>query len=188
MLELAIILGAKYMNLPESSELDKPYLIGRDVVEAKESFYELAKQRITYRSEDDHIKFEKSVFGHDWEKSSAVYVLSRKGLNVGENERRIWVTGLEISINTDFFGEDNKDLIPYAIEHEIYEMWLWTKPGISPQSSETNHLLARRRQVEMALKDGKAEKLISFYKELNPLFADELDYAYKVAQRKTSNK
>jgi hypothetical protein len=96
-----------------------------------------------------------------------------------------WVIALEISINRDFFGEEHADLIPYAVEHEIYESWLWAKRGFHhPESSEVNHLLARRRQFEMAMKDGKAEKLLNFYKDKSPESASELQYAYERAKEK----
>ena len=124
------------------------------------------------------------MFGPNWEISSAVYVIGY-GRQSGEaDDPEKLVTGLEISINQDFFGEENKDLIPYAVEHEIFEAWMWSKRGISPWSTRTNHLLARRRQFEMAMRDGKAEKLRNFYRKVNPEFTSEIDYAYEVAQRK----
>jgi hypothetical protein len=81
-------------------------------------------------------------------------------------------------------AKKNTDLIPYAIEHEIYEAWLWSKRGYIAQNSETNHLLARRKQFEAAMKDGKAEKLLDFYKKINPEITSELEYAYRKTRSK----
>ena len=150
------------VKVPESAELKKPHHVGRDIIEAKKSFYKLAKSRITLRSRGEHIAFEKEVFGEDWALSSAVFVLA-PGTSGSKNDLEKWVVALEISINKDFFGKENKDLIPYAVEHEVFEAWMRSKRGISPQSSKINHLLARRKQLEMAMKDGKAEKLLAFY-------------------------
>lgn len=171
-------------EMPPSGILENPHHIGRDIIEAKKSFWELAQSRTHYRTQEEHIAFEKSVFGDDWQVSSAVYVNS-SGWSGDESDPEQWITGLEISINKDFFGEENKDLIPYAVEHEVFEAWMWLKRGIKTQSAQANHLLARRRQFEMAMKDGKAEKLRDFYKQVIPEFSSELDYAYDVAKRKT---
>ena len=104
-----------------------------------------------------------------------------------ESDPDKWITALEISVNTDFFGQENADLIPYAVEHEVMEAWMWSKRGISPQDSHNKHLLARRRQFEMAMKDGKAERLLSFYKKASPRSESELQYAYDKAKTKASN-
>jgi len=174
-------------ELPEFSILEKPHLMGRDISEARESFYALAKSRVTFRSQEEHVDFEKRVFGDDWEISSAVYVLSTGSSGEPTNLER-WVTGLEISINKDFFGEENKDLISYAIEHEVYEAYLWAKRGYQPQSAHTNHMLARIKQFDMAMRDGKAEKLLTFYKKVNPESASELQYAYDKVKRRHSKR
>lgn len=174
------------VKVPDTSRLEKPHIVGRDMIEARKSFWELAQSRIVYRNQQEHIAFEKAVYGPNWENSSAVYVLSRGASGEGDNPDK-WVTALEISINKDFFGQDNADLIPYAVEHEVLEAWMWSKRGISPQNSHTNHLLARRRQFEMAMKDGKAEKLLLFYKKVNPESESELQYAYDKAKIKASN-
>lgn len=171
------------INVPQSAILESHHYISRDIIEAKKNFWEFAKSRTKYRNQEDHISFEKEIFGEDWEVSSAVYINS-PGWSGDENDPEQWITALEISINQDFFGEENKVLIPYAVEHEIFEAWLWSKRGIKPQSATANHLLARRRQFEMAMRDGNAEKLRDFYKKLTPELTSELDYAYAVAKRK----
>jgi len=170
------------INIPESSNLEQPHLIGKDILEARRSFWELAKSRIVYRNQQEHIDFEKTVFGPDHHVSSAIYVLQAKNIGEGDNFQR-WVKALEISVNVDFFGEEYKDLIPYAIEHEIYEAWIGVKRGMSPKEINTGHLLARRRQFRMAMTDGKAEKLLKFYKQVNLDTEDELQQAYDKAQK-----
>jgi len=174
------------IKVPEYSYLEKPHKVEGTPKESRESFYELTKSRVKLVSQEEHLKFEKDIFGHDWKWSSAVYVIDKSDETTEEQQER-WLKALDISVNKDFFvqgGEDYSDLIPYAVEHEIYESWMWTKKGYQPKNSRINHLLARRRQFEMAMKDGKAERLLEFYKRVNHSFGDELDYAYQKALKK----
>lgn len=169
--------------MPRSALLETPHLVEKGMADARESFYELAKSRITYRSREDHYAFEREIHGENWQRSGAVVVVQRSISEEGSYINK-WVTALEISVNKDLFGEEHADLIPYAVEHEIYEIWLWAKRGYTPQNGETRHLLARRREYEMAMRDGKAEKLLDFDKRVNPTIISELEYAYQKARGK----
>ena len=95
-------------------------------------------------------------------------------------------TILSIAINENAFtinGEDYTDLIPYSIEHEIYEAWLTLDKGWRLNLKE-RHLLARRKQYEIAMRDGKAERLLEFHNKNNIALKDEYEYAYQKALQK----
>lgn len=172
------------MNIPESARLGVLHHIDNDMIEAKKSFWELAKSRITYRSQAEHLAYQKLIFGEDYNNvNTAVYVCAPVAYQEGDSVEK-WVAGLEISINKDIFGDDYQDLIPYAVEHEIFEAWLSCKRGLQPKTLQEKHLLARRRQLEMAMADDNADRLLDFYKALDPGLSPELDYAYSVAERK----
>jgi len=42
---------------------------------ARASFWELAQSRVVYRTEAEQIDFEKKIFGKDWQRSTAIYVM-----------------------------------------------------------------------------------------------------------------
>jgi len=174
------------INCPEYSKLEEPFNLEGLPSEVKKSFYELAESRTRVVSQDEHFQFEREVFGDDWQPSSAVYVTSTEQHKTDRGEETR-LNGLDISINRDFFTDGNRDysdLIQYAVEHEIFEAWLSVKPGYQTKDPQKNHLLARVRQFEIAMKDGKAEKLLEFYKTRNHLTGNELDYAYKKASKR----
>jgi len=181
------------INCPEYSMLEEPFRLEGLPGEVKKSFYELARSRVRVVPQDEHFQFERDIFGDDWQQSSAVYVTSTNEYKTSRwnlfdrNKSEIRLNGLDISINKDFFVDGNRDcsdLIPYAAEHEIFEAWLSVKPGYQTKDPQKNHLLARVRQFEMAMEDGKAEKLLEFYKRINHLVGNELDYAYQKASKK----
>jgi len=175
------------INVPEYSRLETPHQVEGSPKESKQSFYELAHSRTRYCTQEEHLKFEKEVWGDDWQVSSAMYVIDRNDGIATNQDEETFVNALDISINKDFFqfeGEDYSDLIPYAVEHEIYELCLYAKRGYRVQNSQSRHLLARKRQFEMAMRDGKAERLLEFYKKRNNLVGDELEYTYnKILQQ-----
>ena len=165
------------IKVPEYSYLEEPHKVEGTPKESRQSFYELAKSRVRLVSQDEHLKFEKDIFGPDWGSCSAIYIIDTSD-KIAEGQQERWLKVLDISVNKDAFiygGEDYSDLIPYAVEHEIYEAWLWTKKGYQPKNSRINHLLARRRQFEMAMKDGRAEKLLEYYKKLNNIIQTQIE-------------
>lgn len=175
---------------PESSYLPEPHKIEGAPKEARERFYEMAKSRVFYATRDEMVEFGKQTSGEDESTTTALYVrLPRKEFTEEGIEK--WIDGLQIVVNKDAFqqdGEDFSDLIPYAIEHELYELWVKSKRGISAQETEKAHLLARRKQAEMALHDGKLDRMIEFYTKLNPECSKELEYARQKAETKSKRR
>ena len=171
------------LNHPESSYLSKPHKIEGPPKEARERFYEMARSRVFYASRDEMVEFGKQASGKDESQTTALYVrMPREEFTEDGMEK--WIDGLQIIVNKDAFQQDGKDfsdLIPYAVEHELYELWVKSKQGVSVKETEKAHLLARRKQVEMALRDGKLDRMIEFYTKLNLEYAKELEYARKKA-------
>lgn len=58
-----------------------------------------------------------------------------------------------------------------------------TRLNITVEKTEKAHLLARKKQMELAFRDGKLERLIAFYTKLNPTYAEELKYTRKKIER-----
>lgn len=175
------------INVPEYSRLDNPHQVEGLPKESKQSFYELAYSRTRYCTEEEHLKFESEVCGDDWQFSTAMYIVEKNDRTTTNQDEETFVNTLDISINKDYFkfkNEDYSDLIPYAVEHEIYELWLYVKRGYRVQNSQSRHLLARRRQFEMAMRDGNAERLLEFYKKKNNSMGDEFEYAYNKAKQR----
>ncbi|MDP3729871.1 MAG: hypothetical protein Q8R26_03990 [bacterium] len=150
--------------------------------EAKRRFWEMAKTRVRMHSAEEHAEFHAAHFPKDEMPTSTAFVMEI-GHTEGDDPEK-GVLGLEISVNKDFFGEENTDLIPYAIEHEIYEAWVSSKRGLRAKDLKEGHLLARMHQVEMAMKDGKAEKLLNFYISKNKNLKEEFEEAYEKAKKK----
>jgi len=177
-------------KLPEYSKLEKPHKVEGLPTEQKKSFYEMAKERVRIVGAEEHASFEQDMYGLS-QYPAAVYIVSnRKDVIEGKVEN--FVDALDINVNKDFFfvdKEDYTDLIPYAVEHEVYEAWLWSKRGHQPSNSTTRHLLARIKEVECAFKDGKAERMLEFYKrKMNNGTGEEFDFAYqKVLKRNKKN-
>lgn len=166
----------------ESYKLDEPHKFERDMKEAKEHFWEIAKTRVRIHSAEEHAEFHDAHFPKNEKPTSATFVLDRVSTEGDDPEKGI--SGFEISINKDYFGEEYADLIPYAIEHEIYEAWLYSKRGLRAKSIKQGHLMARLHQVEMAMEDGKAEKMLAFYIGKEPDLKSEFEAAYEKIKRK----
>lgn len=170
-------MSCEIQTLPNTT-LEKPHHISRNMAEARRNFWELAQSRINYQSHKKHSAFEKAVTGKEpGNNPAAYYIVKEEG--IGQ-----WVVELQISINKDLFDKENEDLLPYIVEHEIFEAWMFAKRGLSPQSPHINHLLATRHQFRLAIKDGNGEKMRDFRKRLNPHTSKETDYAYNAAKRK----
>ncbi len=172
------------LNCPAYSLLEVPLRIEDSVKVFRTKFYDLARSRVRFVSAAECLLFEKDVFGENTRGSSSAVYLVR--VNRDEEGNRN-ISALDIVLNKDFFKtelKDYSDLIPYSIAHEIYEAWLYVKPGFNISNVEKAHLLARRRQFEMAVRDRKAEKLQTFLLRVNPLLVEEIAYAYDKAVRK----
>ena len=134
-------------KLPESSFINIPHKVEGTPKEARESFYELAKDKIKYLTNEEILKWYEDMFGRRQHSIPlAAYII---GSNT-ENDFNKWIYNLEIIVKKDAFnieGKDYSDLLPFVLEHEIYEAWLSGKRGVGPAlNKRKRHLLARRRQ------------------------------------------
>lgn len=179
--------------IPQDSFLDKPHKIEDPSTESKLSFFDLAKSRVQMLPEEEYCRFEQEVFGDTHPKNTGMFVLSSR------TEQRLlpflprkktpkeFVDALDIKVNQDAFIVDEldySDLVPYTIEHEVYEAWVSSKVGYQPKDGQTSHLLARRKQFEAAMADGKAERLLEFCVKFNPANSEEFQAAYDNALKK----
>ena len=96
------------IELPEYSKLEKSHKVEGTPHEARVSYYELAKSRVRLVTQEEHYKFEKDVFGEDWQKSSAVFIINRSNRIIEGSQER-FVDALDISVNKDYFQLDGKD-------------------------------------------------------------------------------
>ena len=163
----------------------------------KAVFYELAKERITYQTRAENIAWNKVLKGKDNIETTGSYIINaRKIENDNDSSFSQFVGGIEIVVNQGLFedlsvivGEDYCDLIPYLVEHEIYEAWLVAKGGVGRcLSGESQHLLARRREFYLAALDGNAEKAHRFSMMVNPDLKDEYDQALTYALHRVEQK
>lgn len=140
------------------------YLEGT-VREQQESLYELARSRLQIVSQEEHLEFAAKAYVGLPLALAPLTLVRHTAIPTAEGEKR-WVSILAISINRDFYRigtDDYTDLIPYGVEHELCEAWLHVKPG-PPIDGDSRHLLAALREFYLAAKDGKAEKLLEFYR------------------------
>ena len=170
--------------------LEKPIEMTGKIPEDKAVFYELAQERVTFQSREESSRWrQRHGFTNETTATHAVqlcFTQEPKG-NV-----RQFVKGLEIMVNLGYFEElskaENKDytnLIPYIIEHEIYEAWLYAKKGIGGKlNNQQRHLLARRREFYLAAKDGMLNHLIEFLMLTNPEKEEEYNQALEYVQRR----
>lgn len=172
-------------KLPESSCLDPFHKVEGSPKEARASFYELAKDRVKYLTHQEMLKWHEDVYGEK-QLHTAAFVAAVFG---PEEEKNIgkWITHLEIVVNKDAFninGKDYSDLMPFVLEHEIYEAWLRGKRGVGPGLDESKrHLLAKRRQYLLAEKAGHGDKLFEWEMLVNPDRRKEYKYALKYAKK-----
>lgn len=75
------------------------------------------------------------------------------------------------AVNKDCFfidGTDYSDLIPYIIEHEVWESltMILIRKGLSGMKKEDAHKLARLMEFSRAEKEGKLDRLYEFFKKV----------------------
>lgn len=175
------------INFPDSSVLDTPHKIEGEMPIAKTCFYDLAKNKTKFLT-DDQMKMWQEVYnGKLFSISPASYILSmveRDTLGGGFDK---WILNLEIVVNKDAFklmGKDYSELIPIVIEHEIYEAWLSAKKGVaSTLDVGMKHRLARRREVRLAQELGLVEKLLEWYSARIPGAIPEIQEAIKQVEK-----
>jgi len=101
-------------KFPESSIVNEPHKIEEPMKEAKKSFYELAKGKVRYLSQDEIQKWHKETTGRDNYITTASYILNYKTNVTEEGDFQKWINNLEIVVNEDTFrigGKDYTDLI-----------------------------------------------------------------------------
>jgi len=158
------------------------------VKEAKKSFYDLAKDKIKYLSHDEVSEWNKKSSGRENYLTNASYIIiySTKATEEGDVEK--WIDGLEIIVNQDAFNlndKDYSDLMPFVLEHEIYEAWLCAKKGVaSSYDIDKKHLLARRREYLLAEQQGLGEKLFEYNMAIDPANEEQCKYALQSAKKK----
>ena len=178
-------------RIPEIKYIHPPYKIEGPPKEARESFYELAKKRIKYLTDEEIRKWDKDRGGDPESKQSmpALYIISIGGSKKGDIPEK-WIDNLEIVVNKDAFkikDKDYFDVMPFVIEHEIYETWLNAKKGVgSDLTMKKQHILALRRAFLLAEQQGLSDKLLEWNSLIDPdnVKNRELcEYALKVAKK-----
>lgn len=186
-------MGLPKINLPKSSEISPPFELKESMNESKKSFYDLAKSRVRYLNSKKFSDWVYEVTGNrDLEKGIALNLNWPKIIEEDGIEKKI-VENLEIVVNKDTFhldGIDYKDIIPFVVEHEIYESWLSAKKGILGERFDRDdinlkHQLALRREIELAEGVGLAEKLIEWISKVRPDQESEYREVLEIVRRKT---
>lgn len=185
-------------NYPESSFLKQPHKIEGVNKQSKESFYELAKSRVRFLSRDD---FYKQAVTFSGDPAIKDYVAVAFGawnyvdkFSDDENFER-FVTNLEIFVDKDAFTEEEKELMPFLVEHEICEAWLSFKKGFHDQAKKEfendqfelmsqNHELALRKEFVEAERVGLADKLYEWRINKMPRSEQDCKMALNNAKKK----
>lgn len=161
-------------------------------VTTRKAFWEFALSIVSYSDSATHRKFldrinpdkkHNDTCASFWI-SCTRYTGSIEKLN-GERIPKNIVHELEISINLALYPAPFIDLIPYAVEHEIYECWCIAKNGINVSTEKHSHLLARRHQYRQQIKNGHMELDFQYTRFLKSHIGlkDEFFYAYEKATK-----
>lgn len=162
--------------------LEKAFIVPDSPKQARKEFYELARSRTKILGPWEFKLFQMGLSGNDRPKDLAQFVI-RGPYDSEVPKRRLTVLSIAINENAFTINGEYTDLIPYSIEHEIYEAWLALDKGWGLNNKE-RHLLARRKQYEIAMRDGKAERLLGFQNKNDIALKDEYDYSYQKALQK----
>ena len=179
---------------PESSFLDLPHKVEGSPKEARESFYEFAKDKIKYLTQEEIEEWRNRVAkitGREIDIPAATAIISfKEEKNFGK-----WIHNLEIIVNKDSFnigGKDYSDLMPFVLEHEIYEAWLNAKKGTASTIDEKKqHILAHRRSFLLAEQHGLGDKFLEWFKSIDPDNSQNIkqcEYALRVARKQLHKK
>ena len=191
--EIDEMLKVKNMTrkIPEIPSIHPPYEVEGPPKEARKSFYEFAKNRIKYLTNEEIIKWDKARGGNQEQKypEPALYFISVGGHREGDNLEK-WINMLEIVVNKDVFKinkKDYSDLIPFVLEHEICETWLRAKKGAgSTIDTKKQHILAHRKAFLLAEQQELGDKFLEWIKLLNPddvANIKQCEYALQVAKK-----
>ena len=172
---------------PESSFINPLHEVKGTSKEARASFYERAKDKIKYITEEEARKWFEEATGQKCDPNVPITAAVFSNTIRSKHGSRKWLNNLEIIVNEDAFnidGEDYSDLKPFVIEHEIYESWLRVKKGLGPEMERhKRHFLAKRRQYLLAEQQGLGDKLLEWHTKRIPGQKDDHEYALKVAKK-----
>lgn len=173
-------------------ELKQPVELNDSLPEDRTYFYELAESSIEYQTREQNRKWVQKYFdGNGVNEVVASFILGVGQGSDSKNGNKKLIHGLKFVVNQGFFedasvllGENCVDLIPYVMEHEIFEAWLIAKNGYGQNLTKSErHLLATRREYLLAEKDSMGNKLYRFSLLAYPKDKEEnlggLEYAKK---------
>lgn len=185
-------------KIPESSFINPPHKIEGKMEKARESFYELAKDKIRYFNHQQFIDWVSEIVDKETAvvyKNSGALVVIKSEKN--EEDQKKYVTNLEIAVDTsklNFNGENYEDILPFVIEHEIYESWIRSKKGFieekefSEESRNRAHRLAMRREFLLAEKAGKGDRMFAWRMAMRPKKEKDYMAAWENAKKKLYEK
>jgi len=185
------------IEFPQSSYVNPPHRVEGPMKEARESFYELAKSRIKMMTAEEFSKWVRDAVGESkLENGVALNMFWSKLKKEGSITVEKLIENCEIGINKDAFVIDDKsylDIMPFIVEHELYEAWLNAKKGLMADAFEQEdlmkkHLLAERKEFLLAEQAGLAEKLFEFRMKIMPENEEEHRSALKYARNKRIEK
>jgi len=183
-------------RIPEIKYIHPSYKIEGPPKEARESFYELAKKRIKYFTDEEIRKWNKDRGGDPESKRPmpALYIISIRKSEKGDGLEK-WVDNLEIVVNKEAFdikGKDYSDVMPFIVEHEIYESWLNVKKGVGPDlEMEKQHTLAHRKSFLLAEQQGLGDKFLEWHSLIDPDNVKNIklcEYALRTAKKQLGHK
>lgn len=108
----------------------------------------MARSRIHHATREEMADFGRRTSGRDESETTALYIRLPREKMISESIEK-WIDGLQIVVNKDAFirdDEDFSDLIPYAVEHELYELWVKSKPGMNISVEKTEKALFLREK------------------------------------------
>jgi len=184
-------------KIPESSFVNPPHKIEGSMHEARESFYELAKNKVRHLNHEQftdwvHKNIGEGKMGRAFSNSPAI-VFFMNDNNKEEQNVEKYLKNLEIVVDTSKFnlnGKDFTDILPFVIEHEIFESWVRSKKGFleekefSEESRNRAHLLALRKQFLLAEEAGKGGKMFEWFMLLAPRKEKDYISAWESARKK----
>ena len=176
-------------KLPESSFINLPHEVKGTPKEARASFYELAKNRVKYLTNKEFVELNQDMLYNETLSSPAMNIVNVESSQKGDNLEK-WVDYLEITVNKDAFKinkKDYSDLMPFVLEHEIWETWLKAKKGVaSTLDRGKKHILAHRRAFLLAEQQGLGDKFLEWAKLIAPYNTEHIkqcEYALRVARK-----
>jgi hypothetical protein len=185
------------IKFSEFSNIQPPHKIEGPMVSARENYYELAKSKIRYMNTAEYQQWVQNMLGDikmPIGAALAPYLKRDREYADGTIER--FIENLEIGVNVDDFdieGESYKDILPFIIEHELYESWMTVKRGrlehsVDQKGADTKHLIAQRREFLLAEEAGLGEHLLEWRLKKYPQNEIEYREMRERAQRKLSSK